>query len=328
MPPKSADVPLEFDWSWKLRLFAGAEIVGSTTYKSQQSQAVTPDWAPTFREFFRDFPGAVEKSYAELDAGRAQPRLRLEPWKFLGDEIVFETTLRAHEEVVHHLCAFKNAVRDFPTKWRQKGIPLELKATAWLAGFPVSNAEVTIPSASGQLRDYIGPMMDLGFRLAPFASKQKFVVSAELALMLLDAVDRIEFPRGKLLVIYEGRHLLKGVIANEPYPVLWIDTRDGEQTREEKVLGIRRDDRSNELRDFLREFLDETPRLRRPFIEGDPDPKYGEIPLVLEQLRERMIAEESQRHYRSAIEDVQPKGKPRSLAPPKLPPKKPPGSRG
>lgn len=175
---------------------------------------------------------------------------------------------------------------------------MRLKGAAWLAGFPVTNAEIEIASINGTLLDFIGPGMDTGFRVAKFADPRALALTPELALMLLDAVEATEVERRKFCVFYRGRELLKGVLGDEPFPVFWLDMLDGEATKEDLLLGISRNDVSNHVKDFLREFIDQkTPRLRRPFIEGDHDPKYGEIPSDIVKHREKMMAEENNRGY-------------------------------
>ena len=67
-------------------------------------------------------------------------------------------------------------------------------------------------------RDYIGPLVDMGFRLKEYASSRKLVISADLAyLMLVSGLG------GDMALFYEGEFPLKGVLRGKPYPVIWID---------------------------------------------------------------------------------------------------------
>jgi hypothetical protein len=111
----------------------------------------------------------------------------------LGDEIVFTTELKCCRDALTHIWAFRAAVTKFPQLWLEKGVSLTLKATAWLAGFPVTNAELVIATAEGmESLDFVGPSIDLGFRIARFADPHKFVLSADLALMMLDMFDELQ----------------------------------------------------------------------------------------------------------------------------------------
>ena len=136
------------------------------------------------------------------------PAVHLKPWKFSGDEAIFCVELTKHTEVVAHLAAFKQAITAFATKWKDQ--PLRLKGAAWLAGFPVSNVEIEIESINGKMIDFIGPAMDRGFRVAKFSDTRRFVLTPDLALMLIDALDRTEVgPANKdFSVFYAGRETL------------------------------------------------------------------------------------------------------------------------
>jgi len=286
------------DWNWELRLFCSADIVGSTAYKARKSPTAKPEWAATFSEFFRDFPDRVEQRYEELPDRFHGCHEKLTPWKFSGDEILFSVPITDHREGLSHVWAFKQAVADFPaTQWKAKEIALDLKATGWIAGFPVTNRKVRIQGSSGAV-DYIGPSIDSGFRLARFSTPRKFILSAALALLILDGLDSCEpAPESKPHLFLDAVEPLKGVIDGKPYPIVFYDMRDGTADTEEVLLGITRHHNHDTLKDYLRKFLDETPRLIRPFIEGDDHLKYNEVPEVISKLRDEMRAEETDRDY-------------------------------
>jgi hypothetical protein len=307
-------MPSESDWRWKLRLFVSADLVGSTAYKASQSEKSSPIWASTFKEFFREFPATIEAQYAKLPDKHVDCNHHFKPWKFLGDEILFSVELRKFQESVSHIWVFKDAISEFPKSWARKNVPLSLKATAWLAGFPVTNTEIEIQTETGNSLDFIGPSIDLGFRIARYSESRKFVLSADLALMVLDAIHDTEIHDGKYQLILHGREALKGVIGNQPYPITWIDMRDGDPEVEEELLGVSHTHIPNKLTDYLRRFIDSSfPKLRRPFIDGDPHEKYGHVPEDLRSIREQMQAEESDRGFLDpgAQPDPAPSGPPR-----------------
>jgi len=122
MPPRCVKVRSMPDWSWKLRFFASADLVGSTAYKQSKSGS-TQEWARTFKEFFRSFPETVAAAYSRVPDKCPKCNERLLPWKFSGDEILFNAQLLNHHEVLSHLAAFKSAVREFPIEWEKKGVP-------------------------------------------------------------------------------------------------------------------------------------------------------------------------------------------------------------
>lgn len=286
------------DWNWELRLFCSADIVGSTAYKARKSPTAKPEWAATFSEFFRDFPDRVEQLYEELPEKFFPCQKKLSPWKFSGDEILFSVPIVNHREGLTHVWAFKQAVASFPaTQWKAKETPLDLKATGWIAGFPVTNRKVRIPGSSGAV-DFIGPSIDSGFRLTRFSTPRKFILSAALALLVLDGIHSCEpDSESKPHLFLDAVEPLKGVIDGKPYPIVFYDMNDGAEDAEEMLLGIKRHHDHDKLTDYLRKFLDDTPRLIRPFIEGDTHLKYNHIPPEISKLRDEMEAEETDRDY-------------------------------
>ena len=320
-------MPSESDpWQWKMRLFASADLVGSTAYKASQWDKRIPDWATTFRDFFDKFPGFVEKKYDSLpnfDHGFARPDRRLTPWKFLGDEALFVVDLTQHEEVASHVLAFKNALKEFPSEWMKddKPIPLRLKGTLWIAGFPVTNREITIRiSPDNSIVDFIGPSIDAGFRIAKFSSERSLALSADLAHMLQDAVERLEWNKSLFTLKLSGREPLKGVLGSIGYPVVLLHVDDGNASAEEKLLGIKHDSEWATLKDFLQGFIQAN--LSRPFIETDPDQRYKRIPDEFVHLRDELKAEERQRGYspETAQEPLPPAGDAIELDKPIKPP--------
>jgi hypothetical protein len=284
---------------WKLRLFVSADLVGSTAYKATRSDEWVPAWAPTFKEFFREFPTFVESRYSNLpEKSFKYCENRLTAWKFLGDEVLFQTQIHDHTEVPTHLWAFKQAVADFPGQWGTKNIPLRLKGSAWLAGFPVTNSEIKIETDAGATIDFIGPSIDLGFRLARFSDERRFVLSADLAVMLLDAIHRLYIPNKYFVLFLHGKENLKGIINNKPYPVVWLDNGDEDKDIEEFLLGVKRESDPAKMSEYLRKFIERnSPNLFRPFIETDKDPRYNQIPVNFVALREKMKIDENDRGY-------------------------------
>lgn len=281
------------DWNWKLRLFLSADLVGSTAFKASKHEKFAPEWAPTFKDFFQEFPAAIEAQYGKLPDKFVRTANRITPWKFSGDEILFWVELKDHREIATHIWSFKCALKSFPDQWKQKQVPLRLKAAGWLAGFPVTNSEITI----GRSLDFIGPGIDLGFRVTRFADERRFPLTADAALMLLDAVQSCELKSDTFHLFYHGSEILKGANSGKPYPIVWLDVNDGQAELEEELLGIKRVHSPSKLGDYLRRFLDETPTARRPFIYGDQDLRYGKVSPALEEIRREMEAEETGRTY-------------------------------
>lgn len=267
-----------------LRLFLSVDLVGSTAFKNQklsrraqdprslggrkehsrdEPRSVQP-WLPLFVHFFKDFPALLSTPYK---GGRiASPRL----WKTLGDEIVFSAPLHRREEADMHLRHFRDALRSYREEVRMAGEFLDLKGTAWVAGFPVGNSVVHLPDGhDGEAIDFIGPSMDIGFRLKEFASPSRIALSLELAYVLCAPLSQVE-------VFFIESRPLKGVNGGRPYPAFWTNVFSHEShdllAKEERLRqGQREPVKNTELADFCQAFIKAySPPFFLPFIESDP----------------------------------------------------------
>lgn len=185
-----------------------------------------------------------------------------ELWKAAGDELIYTKTLSDHRQALACVLAWMATVESHRKELKGTFPTLDLKASAWLAGFPVNNAEIVLSrrprplehgAADGDAvlanlilldefysnggtnngdmtRDFIGPSMDTGFRISSLASPRKFALTVDLAYMLTVAAkpehldDTLKHAREPSFK-YDGRVTLKGVDGGEPYPFFWIDMR-------------------------------------------------------------------------------------------------------
>jgi hypothetical protein len=239
--------------------------------------------------------------------------------QFVGDEILLVTELSSHQEVMSHVLAARLAAMEYSQEIAKHG--LAVKCTGWMAGFPISNCEIDTPSnnGSGTLIDFLGPGIDLGFRLTRFSTPRLMTLSADLTRMLIDAVNY--YSAGD----YFNFHLqeitpLKGVDQNRPYPIVLLAMNPkGERSLEEQLLRLPEPASTPKLQRFLDEYLDGSSACRRrPFIASDPDKeKWGLIPTEMEEARKQLVpqidADEQSRHYDAAEAPdmgTQPEGQP------------------
>lgn len=206
----------------KLKLFLSVDVVGSTSFKQKDKDAHAQTWLNLFVSFFSEFPTLLIAQVASQNKKLVQPRL----WKSLGDELIFTVELKDRHHAGDYLKAFAIALRKAAENWHADvenpaRKELNLKGTAWLAGFPVGNVEIPLDAdvdvEQSDGRDYIGPLIDTGFRLKEFASSRKLVLSADLAYFVLAVgVSGMEF-------FFDGEQTLKGVLRSKPYPIIWFD---------------------------------------------------------------------------------------------------------
>ncbi len=251
----------------KLLLFLSVDVYDSTALKARAQQAKrTQTWLPSFRTFYRRFPEYLARECAKN--GVQPPNL----WKCLGDELIFFVKLTRADDALNHVRSLRGAAIAYNSLPAEKGYPIQVKCAAWLAGFPVGNAEIEVADFAEKTPnrlDFIGPQMDLGFRLARLASLRRFVVSVDLVLLLLDEIHELK-------LYFDGLEVLKGALNNAPYPITWIDMLDRPRSGVEELRGSPPD--PYVLKTFCKDFIKSTDgALMMPFIDGDA--RFSERPL-------------------------------------------------
>jgi hypothetical protein len=201
-----------------LRLFLSVDMVGSTEFKARFTGQSSEGWLGIFESFFTSFPLMVagQIGFEFLDDDRTPA---IDVWKVMGDEVVFVTTPSSPEELTSVLIALLRTMQLYEDKHFQQ-LPLRLKATAWLAGFDGQNIEIEIPelsSSGGAHLDFIGPDIDLGFRIGKFARPGSMVISLDVLETVLGARNAA---RAALYLM--GKEPLKGVMFGRPYPIVWM----------------------------------------------------------------------------------------------------------
>ena len=307
----------------KLRLFLSVDVVGSTAFKHRSGHSDGQGWLEFFTSFYTEFPDflAVEREKCLKKRGEAEDKLpKPTLWKALGDELIFTVVLTHQRQAETLLTAFRNAVARAITKYGhgENPLPISFKAAAWLAGFPVGNAAVPInANETEQVTrfDFVGPQIDIGFRISGFSTPRRLAVSVELALLVLVAGST------DLSFRYDGKRALRGVLSGRGYPVIWIDSYNGldrqdqrlehKLTEAEDKLTADVQQSKEDLKDFCTKYIEEigTP-LFVPFIRGNDDttlvPPEGyedEVQLVEQRLRKVFTVREGQAQDAEIVED-------------------------
>lgn len=201
----------------EVRLFSSVDLIGSTALKGKffndpkQYSFGKPHWYTSVGTFYERFLNTLNKAGAEKRKNK-----RWELVKGIGDELMLTQLIRTHQDAYVLTKIFRNALRDF----NAGGGELKVKGCVWLAGFPINNAKIALPTAKGTATtdDYLGPSIDVGFRISKFASEHKLVVAVDLALLLTH-----KRPSNDLRFGFGGQVTLKGVLDNKVYPLIWIE---------------------------------------------------------------------------------------------------------
>lgn len=339
----------------KLRLFLSVDLVGSTASKQRPNFPIrepgrlwadggmAPPWLSPIANFFGAFQEAFVREW-RIFRTQTAPHLGIaittDPtfWKANGDELIFVKELVDRKEILGCIDAWLKALQSLRPQLTASG--LDVKATAWTAGFPVTNSELIFqvnpvtpdtpfeddprlqqfylleewhlnPTSQNSLvMDFIGPSIDTGFRLASRSSPRRFVISIDIAYFLatahLPARKIIEIPR----IFYAGKSDLKGVLGGKPYPIFWIDTMVGQKfaESEDKLLGLVQCHVDN-IKEFCLEFYkDNSTLMFLPFIFKEDERQYGEFPEnyieALEHLCQKWKDEKSRYLKETQIESV------------------------
>ncbi|MGB0696026.1 MAG: hypothetical protein ACPGOY_10290 [Rhodospirillaceae bacterium] len=299
------------------------DIVGSTAYKQDKRTASpeesTHQWIGLFTELLLNFQSTLGTTWGSawqrFDPSSHPHHNTGHPefWKARGDEVIFFLDLHAKEQAHVAIQALISAINTFKSETlKETDAPfLNLKGTAWLAEFPVNNIELIIgedidqkdiplrdkneryilrlvQKQLGKIRnpvsDFIGPQIDLGFRLAEFASPMKLILSADLVYLLIDTYETQWGKEFEPLIYFDGAHPLAGVLSGNPYPIFWVNAMadDPLTSAETKLRGrkaIPKDTLKTYLKEFSKKYTQTHSWVILPFFcTADGSLAYGSIP--------------------------------------------------
>lgn len=249
---------------FSLRLFLSADLMGSTSLKSETIGAhAEPRWLSTFLSFYDEFPSTFKGAQQDLNC------TEISFWKGVGDELLWVAPLDKSEHAISVLRAFKSALETYNKCLDQYDKKVRLKGSAWIAGFPITHKVVKLPEGKGD--DYIGPYIDTGFRLSKFSTRMRMVISVDLAWLILKARAQQE-DLDDLPLRFDESESMKGVLGGRPYPIIWIECESPLEQLEYKLC-CRSNydaDRRKALRDYCTYFIADTDgKIITPYIVGD-----------------------------------------------------------
>jgi hypothetical protein len=279
-------------------------------------------WFSQIATFYRDVELHFSRSWEkcrEAYFGSTQRHLSTAPelWKSNGDELIYTVDIKESEHVFYCLAAWLDAIKNYRSKLRQDSPTLDVKSAAWTAGFPLGNVEVIFcadvgkrsdelgdedpkirhfsllekwyedeSQRKGLIKDYIGPSIDTGFRIAALATPRKLMVSVEVALIIASVTPNDSFcetfgiKKGRLEIGYDGKQSLKGVIGGKPYPLFWIDVlHDDKLVEAEDGLVSPTKPSSDNIQKYCQAFFQDNKKyLLRPFIYQCKDSNFSTLP--------------------------------------------------
>lgn len=231
------------------RLFFSVDLKGSTAYKYLSIANPIPlvSWQELYtsnfyRKFIDELRTEFSKSVLDLkdDLRNRYENINplFQPIKFIkaiGDEMLFSADVQSCTDAQYLTSLFIKAL----WKVRQniafqsignKKISLDLKSTAWLG--KINTIDIAVDAEKlfevQAPTDFIGPSIDIGFRLAKYSTPGKMMLSIELAWALAKAANKNnQINNFNLEFGYDGRTDLKGVEIESGYPLIWLDVYKG-----------------------------------------------------------------------------------------------------
>ena len=204
-----------------LRLFLSVDVAGSTALKNELNHntlkkwvkdacharqcspesvpeelfpnAMEIDWAATLEDVFHNIHSSLL-----IEIGKrkiTEIPYPIHPWKALGDELIYSFPVASPRQASQLVNAFLSTVRTVDAACTSDNKRIRVKGSAWLAGFPLRNRIINLPmpgliTKDKQVdypyprEDYLGPDMDIGFRIGKCSYPGMCVASMNLVELL------------------------------------------------------------------------------------------------------------------------------------------------
>jgi 8-oxo-dGTP pyrophosphatase MutT (NUDIX family) len=227
----------------ELYVFFSFDLVNSTRYK----QVNRDGWPRVTRWFYE----LIERG---IRTGSAGAGVRL--WKYVGDEVLLYKRISSPADLFECVPAaydaMDRAVHAIHAEFPDTKTVLSIKGVVWcaqahhlraedFAGAPAGEIgpyrNIVLPRtlAVGQEEtenldtdnlDFLGPDVDVGFRITRYARRLRLVVSAELAYLLFRDRTNVrdhsrEWVEDRLRIV--GYEALKGIWGERRYPIIWYE---------------------------------------------------------------------------------------------------------
>jgi hypothetical protein len=198
-------------------LFFSFDLVNSTSFKNKQKS-----WGKIFNQFFNYCSIEMKSSFDNIHA-----------WKMIGDEILFYLPILSMDELYstpEKTSLVLNKCIEFIDGLPEAKSLLSVKATLWAAVVFDSEERDTSKYSNIIIKertydtvqlDFLGPDIDIGFRISKYALESILVIDAKLACLLTKLkteLSKDHISNYMRIVSYEQ---LKGVWGNRYYPIVW-----------------------------------------------------------------------------------------------------------
>jgi len=205
------------------------DLVNSTVYKNKQTKI----WPSVFAQFYQVIKGEMKQRFHGIKI-----------LKYIGDEIIFFKEIISTGDLFEVIPGasevLTSTLEQLGDLYNENFKPLSLKGTIWCAPVTVCKGEElknlkmegvrnialdVVYENEVSLRDFMGPDIDIGFRISKYAEKEKLVISADLAYLLLKTNPPKNIMKAGEALVQNLRIVsyedLKGIWDERYYPIIW-----------------------------------------------------------------------------------------------------------
>lgn len=213
-------------------LFFSFDLVNSTIYKSKDKE----NWTKLFQRFYELVDSEMDNSYKNTS---------LTLWRYIGDEVIFYLKVSDLDQVIKCPAIVstisKVVVDQLHTEFEKSRGLIYSKSTIWMADVEYQGSKSTeSKSKSEPIKkmynnvatidktksewfdndniDFLGPEIDLGFRLSKFSRRNSITMSVEVAYIIYK-YDEQNVAKQKIKIV--SLEKLKGIWENRWYPIIW-----------------------------------------------------------------------------------------------------------
>ena len=226
--------------------FASIDVIDSTRLKNQTGKDLF--WIQQISAMLSEIPTYFLQHYKEnrekcgclgtctdkCIIATDNRHIQIDTWKYLGDEVVITAEMKCPTHPYLLVQALRSTLIQLERetsknrKSSQKGESLAFKGAAWVAGFPVANKEVFLGIRKKRTIDYMGPSIDLGFRLAKLATREKIILSESLVYFL---ASNNHYP----IKLFSGGNINLHGLRESKVPLFWTALDDSHLSNDELI---------------------------------------------------------------------------------------------
>lgn len=218
-----------------LYLFVSIDLVNSTKYKTNSKNQ--DKWVKKFLQFYSLMKEKFCERDKEVTSSSDKP---YSLWKLVGDEVLLYKKITHTNELINNIELCSQILKIFSSHVDYIETILDIKIVTWIApirsgniyklsqkvnGYAVRNVKISHfkeyvdDSKQCEQIDFLGPDIDLGFRIAKGAYRQQIVVNCDYVCLLAKIFSTTESDIENYKIVGYLEH--KGVDDFNLYPVIW-----------------------------------------------------------------------------------------------------------